>query len=58
MPGIWKLLIIGIGIYAAFSIYIYYMQSGLIYYPDMPGRNLLATPENIGLNFQNVEIVT
>ena len=58
MPGIWKLIIVGIGIYAVFSIYIYYMQSGLIYYPDMPGRNLLATPENIGLNFQNVEIVT
>ena len=58
MPGIWKLIIVGISIYAVLSIYIYYMQSGLIYYPDMPGRTLLATPENIGLNFQNVEIVT
>jgi fermentation-respiration switch protein FrsA (DUF1100 family) len=58
MPGIWKLLIAGIGVYAALSFYVYYMQSGLIYYPNMPGRNLLATPENIGLTYQNVELIT
>ena len=58
MPTIWKLVIVGIGIYAALSIYVYYMQSGMIFYPDISGRKLLATPENIGLNFHNVEIVT
>jgi len=58
MPGIWKLVIVVIGAYAVLSIYVYYMQSSLIYYPNMPGRNLVATPENIGLNFQNVEFVT
>jgi pimeloyl-ACP methyl ester carboxylesterase len=58
MPGIWKLIIVVIGAYAAISLYIYYIQAGLIYYPDMPGRNLVATPESIGLNFQNVEIIT
>ena len=58
MPGIWKLVIVIIGAYAALSIYVYYMQSSLIYYPNMPGRNLVATPENIGLNFQNVEFIT
>ena len=58
MPGILKLVIVVIGAYAVLSIYVYYMQSSLIYYPNMPGRNLVATPENIGLNFQNVELVT
>ena len=58
MPGILKLVIVVIGAYAVLSIYVYYMQSSLIYYPNMPGRNLVATPENIGLNFQNVEFVT
>ncbi len=58
MPGIWKLIIVAIGAYAALSFYVYYIQSDLIYFPNMPGRKLVATPENIGLNFQNVEFVT
>jgi len=58
MISIWKLLLVGIGVYAAFSIYVYFMQSGLIFYPNMPGRNLTATPEDIGLSYQNVELVT
>ncbi len=58
MPGILKLVIVVIGAYAVLSIYVYYMQSSMIYYPNMPGRDLVATPENIGLNFQNVEFFT
>jgi len=58
MLSIWKLVIVGIGVYAALSIYVYFIQSGLIFYPNMPGRNLVSTPENIGLTYQNVEFVT
>ena len=58
MPGIWKLIIYAIGAYAALSIYVYFMQAGLIYFPNMPGRNLVATPENIDLTYQNIEFVT
>lgn len=58
MPGILKLIIIIIGAYVALCIYVYYIQSSLIYYPDMPGRHLVATPENIGLAYQDVEIIT
>jgi pimeloyl-ACP methyl ester carboxylesterase len=58
MHTLWKLLITGIGIYAALSIYIYFMQSSLIFYPNMPGRNLVSTPENIGLGYQDIEFVT
>ena len=54
----WKLLIIGIGVYAALSIYVYFMQSGLVFYPNMPGRNLVSTPEDIGLTYQSVEFIT
>ena len=58
MSVLWKLLIIGIGIYAALSAYVYYMQSSLIYYPNMPGRDLVATPETINLSYQDIEFVT
>jgi len=58
MPDIWKLLIVGIGAYAALSIYVYFMQSSMIFYPNMPGRNLVSTPEDIGLPYQDVEFFT
>lgn len=58
MSGIWKLVIIAISIYAVLSVYVYAMQSSLIYYPNMPGRNLVASPENIGLTYQDVDFVT
>jgi len=58
MISILKLVLVGVGVYAALSIYIYFMQSGMIFYPNMPGRNLTSTPENIGLIYQDVEFVT
>ena len=58
MISIWKLAIVGIAIYAALSVYVYFMQSGMIFYPNMPGRNLTSTPEDIGLTYQNVEFVS
>ena len=58
MISILKLLIAGIGVYATLITYVYFMQSSLIFYPNMPGRYLTATPENIGLTYQNVEFVT
>jgi len=58
MLSIWKLLAYVIGAYVVLSIYVYFMQSSLIFYPNMPGRNLIATPENIGLTYQDIEFLT
>ncbi len=58
MNSIWKLLLFGACIYLGLIAFVYYIQSSLIYYPNMPGRNLVATPENIGLKYQNVQLVT
>jgi fermentation-respiration switch protein FrsA (DUF1100 family) len=58
MSSIWKLLLFGACIYLGLVAFVYYIQSSLIYYPNMPGRNLVATPENIGLKYQNVQLVT
>ncbi len=58
MSGILKLIIIVLSTYAVFSIYIYFIQSSLIYFPNLAGRDLIATPENIGLSYQDVEFVT
>jgi len=58
MISIWKVLLYVIIVYAAISIYIYFIQTSLIFYPNMPGRNLVATPDNLGMSYQNVELVT
>jgi len=58
MNIIWKLLLFGACIYLVLIAFVYYSQSSLIYYPNMPGRNLVATPEHIGLKYQNVQLVT
>lgn len=58
MAGIWKLLLFGAVVYVAIMALVYYKQSSLIYYPNMPGRNLVATPDDIGLGYQDVEFTT
>jgi fermentation-respiration switch protein FrsA (DUF1100 family) len=58
MTGIVKLLIVGACIYAALNIYVYYMQSNLIYFPNLAGRELVATPKDIGLDYQEVDFVS
>lgn len=58
MASIWKLLLFGSGIYVAIMALVYYQQSSLIYYPNIPGRNLVATPEDIGLGYEDVQFVT
>jgi len=58
VSALWKLLIIGILAYAAMNAFVYFMQSRLIFYPNIPGRALVATPEDIGLPYENIEFVT
>jgi len=58
MTGIWKLLIAGVCLYAVMVAFVYYGQSSLIYYPNMPGRDIVATPERIGLKYHDVHFVT
>ncbi|TNF90387.1 MAG: alpha/beta hydrolase [Gammaproteobacteria bacterium] len=58
MNGIWKFLAFGACIYLALVAFVYFFQSRLIYYPNMPGRSLVATPQIIGLEFEDVQLVT
>ncbi len=58
MTSIWKLLIYAACIDAVLTNFVYFRQSSLIYYPNIPGRNLDATPERIGLTYRDVELIT
>lgn len=39
-------------------MFIYVRQDSLIFYPNLPGRQLTATPDNLGLVFENVTLTT
>jgi pimeloyl-ACP methyl ester carboxylesterase len=45
-------------LYVLLCIYLFLMQSRLLYYPNLPGRKLQASPINIGLEYESVTIVT
>jgi fermentation-respiration switch protein FrsA (DUF1100 family) len=44
--------------YAVLIAYVWFFQSRLIYFPNVPGRTLTATPAEIGLDFEEVRIAT
>ncbi len=53
-----KLLAVGGFAYVALGAFVFFMQPGMIYYPDIPTRNIQYTPASIGLDFQSVNFVT
>jgi fermentation-respiration switch protein FrsA (DUF1100 family) len=53
-----SVLLIGGMLYGAICAYVYFMQARLIYYPNMPSRELSANPRDIGLNYESVTITT
>ena len=55
---IWKLFLLAIMTLGIISVYVYFMQSRMLYYPNMPGRELTATPADIGLEYQDVSLTT
>ena len=58
MNALSKFLILAVCLYAGVAALIYFGQSSLLYYPNVAGRGLTATPQQIGLAFEDVELVT
>jgi hypothetical protein len=52
------LLVVVAVIYGAFALYLFLMQPRLLYYPDLPGRDLEATPAATGLAYEDVALQT
>lgn len=51
-------LTIGGGLYVVICLYLFFMQGRLLYYPNLPSREITATPAKIGLDFEQVTITT
>ena len=55
---IWTIIIVVGGLYGALCLYLFLMQSRLIFYPNLPSRKLISSPADIGLQYESVSIKT
>lgn len=53
-----SVLVIGGMLYGTICAYVFFMQGRLIYYPNLPSRELTASPRDIGLEYEDVTITT
>jgi fermentation-respiration switch protein FrsA (DUF1100 family) len=53
-----SVLVIGGMLYGAVCAYLFFMQASLIYYPNLPSRELTASPADIGLEYESITITT
>lgn len=58
MSAVLKFLILAICLYAGITALVYFSQSSLLYHPNVGGRSLGATPQQIGLAYEDVELLT
>jgi pimeloyl-ACP methyl ester carboxylesterase len=54
----WSALILAAVIYGAFCLVLFLTQAKLIFYPDIPSRQLAASPADIGLAYESVTLTT
>lgn len=58
LRGVAAALGIGALVYAGAALYLYAFQASYVYFPDLPSRQVEATPNDIGLAFQPVQLGT
>ncbi len=56
--NVWSILLLVAGAYAALILFLFFSQSRLLYLPNLPSREVIATPEEVGLAYEPVTIVT
>ena len=58
MRTLLSILLLAAAGYVLLGAYVYLFQSRLLYFPNIPGRALTATPADIGLTFEEARIAT
>lgn len=54
---IWQILGMLAAIYAGLALFLYLFQSRMVYYPEI-GREMVATPRQAGLDYEDVKLLT
>lgn len=58
MHGLKVLLVGALAVYAGLALYLYVFQARFIYFPDLPSRQVDATPADMGLAYEAVTLET
>ncbi len=58
MKTVLHFLVLAVCLYIGITALVFFSQSGLIYYPNIAGRDLAYTPERYRLAYEDVELVT
>ena len=53
-----SILTIAISIYALLALMLYLFQGRMVFLSNFPGRELTASPDNIGLGYENISLTT
>jgi len=48
----------GVAVYAGLALYLYAFQARYVYFPDLPSREVEATPADLGLAFASLKLKT
>ena len=55
---VWSIVLVIAGSYGALLIFLYFSQSRMLYLPNLPSRDIVATPDMVGLGYEPVKIVS
>ena len=58
LNAFWSILLPVAGIYALLVLFVFVSQSRMIFYPEIPSREIMMTPDRIGLVYEPVQLVT
>ena len=58
LNGVAYILLLIIGAYSAFALLLYMSQTSLLYYPNLPSREIAYTPDQLGMAYEEVNIKT
>ena len=53
-----KFILVVAACYLLLAVVVYFMQSRMLYLPEIPGRTLTTTPTSVGMDYQDVSIET
>jgi fermentation-respiration switch protein FrsA (DUF1100 family) len=56
LQGLFQLLLVVFVTWCGMALYLYFSQSRLLYYPELPSRALEHTPAAIGLSYETVQL--
>jgi hypothetical protein len=58
MNGFMNVLLLAVSGYSALLAFIYFYQPHLLFFPNIPSREVERTPDEVGLSYESVKLVT